>query len=157
MSKLREVCLLIGRVEGRDVVLWSDASESAVALPDSRARWEAIWSRRDVVVEIAHSHPVGPEAFSREDETTMGALVTALGRPVTFSVVAPNRMVRCTFDNTRSNEDYVTTFVEDEPWWASLLRLASSMRLSTTPPPTPAPTPPRPAGEPQIPKTPKEE
>ncbi len=146
--------MLIGRVEGRDVVLWSDASESAVALPDSRARWEAIWSRRDDVVEIAHSHPVGPEAFSREDETTMGALVTALGRPLTFSVVAPNRMVRCSFDNARSNEHYVTSFVEDEPWWASLLRLASSMRLCTTPPPTPSPTP---TGEPQIPKAPKEE
>ena len=107
-----------------DVVLWSDASESPVALPDSRARWEAIWSRRDRIVEIAHSHPVGPEAFSREDETTMMALVTALGRPLTFSVVAPRRMVRTT---QRPNEDYVASIVECEPWWASLLRLASSM------------------------------
>ena len=126
-----------------DVVLWSDASDSPVALPDSRARWEAIWSRRDVVVEIAHSHPVGPEAFSREDETTMAALVSALGRPLTFSVVAPQRMVRTTFDpagsksSKSSSEDYVTTFVEDEPWWASLLRLASSMSTrETLAPPT---------------------
>ncbi len=111
-----------------DVVLWSDASDSPVALPDSRARWEAIWSRRDRIVEITHSHPIGPQAFSREDETTMAALVTALGRPITFSVVAPNGMVRTT---QTPNEDYVAANVEAEPWWASLLRLASNSNPRT--------------------------
>ena len=125
--QLREVCMLIGE---DDVVLWSDASDSPVALPDSRARWEAIWSRREKIVEIAHSHPVGPEAFSREDETTMVALVTALGRPMTFSVVAPRGMVRCI---KQLDEDFVVSSVESErePWWASLLRLASSMTSKT--------------------------
>lgn len=127
MAAMREVLLLIGE---DDVVLWSDASGSPVALPDSRARWEAIWSRRDRIVEIAHSHPVGPHAFSREDETTMAALVTALGRPLTFSVVAPNRMVRCTKKN---DEAFEVVNVQDEPWWATLLRLASGMTSSKTP------------------------
>jgi len=123
MVKMREVLLLLGE---DDVVLWSDASDSPVALPDSRARWEAIWSRREQLVEIAHSHPVGPLAFSHEDETTMAALLTALGRPITFSVVAPHGMVRCT---KRLGEDSPVWPVERarEPWWASLLRLASSM------------------------------
>jgi hypothetical protein len=127
MANMREVLLLLGE---DDVVLWSDASDSPVALPDSRARWEAIWSRRDRIVEIAHSHPVGPQAFSHEDETTMAALVTALGRPITFSVVAPRGMVRCT---KKLDEDSVVTLVEceHEPWWASLLRLASSMTANT--------------------------
>ncbi len=119
---MREVLLLIGE---DDVVLWSDASDSPVALPDSRARWEAFWSRRDRIVEIAHSHPVGPQAFSREDETTMSALVSALGRPLTFAVVAPSGMVRC---NKKNDERFDVTNVEDEPWWASLLRLASNMK-----------------------------
>jgi len=113
---MREVCLLVGR---NDVVLWSDASDSPVALPDSRARWEAIWSRRARIVEIAHSHPVGPLAFSREDETTMDALTSALGKKLVYSVVAPNGMVR-----VKKQKTFV---VEDEPWWASLLRLASGM------------------------------
>ena len=132
MVKMREVLLLVGEGE---VVLWSDASDSPVALPDSRARWEEIWSRREQIVEIAHSHPVGPQAFSREDETTMAALVTALGRPITFSVVAPHGMVRCTKE---LDEDLVVTLVESEPWWASLLRLAARMtqasRDKKTPP-----------------------
>lgn len=117
MKNLREVLLLIG--EG-DIILWSDASDSPVALPDSRARWEAIWSRRDAIVEIAHSHPAGPEAFSQEDETTMSALVAALGRNLVFSVVAPSKMIR------RVNDQ--TAYVDVEPWWASLLRLASGMK-----------------------------
>ncbi len=126
---MREVCFLIG--EG-DVVLWSDASNSPVALPDSRARWEAIWSRREALVEIAHSHPIGPLAFSNEDETTMAALVVALGRPITFSVVAPTGMVRVTKDS-RDDEERRASVVqvgslESEPWWAALLRLASGMR-----------------------------
>jgi hypothetical protein len=127
MVKLREVLLLIGE---DDVVLWSDASDSPVALPDSRARWEQIWSRRARIVEIAHSHPVGPQAFSREDETTMAALVTALGRPITFSVVAPHGMVRCMKKN---DERFEVSLVESEPWWASLLRLASSMETKKIP------------------------
>ena len=61
-------------------VLWSDAGVSPVALADSRARWEAIWRLREQLVEIAHSHPVGPLAFSQEDETTMAALARALAR-----------------------------------------------------------------------------
>jgi hypothetical protein len=142
MATMREVLLLIGE---DDVVLWSDASDSPVALPDSRERWEAIWSRRERIVEIAHSHPIGPQAFSREDETTMAALVTALGRPLTFSVVAPNGMVRCVV--APHNEDSPVSIVEDEPWWASLLRFASSMRRRSTADRLP----------PQTPKTPQEE
>lgn len=122
---MREVLLLLGE---EDVVLWSDASGSAVSLPDSRTRWEQIWSRREQIVEIAHSHPVGPQAFSREDETTMAALVTALGRPITFSVVAPHGMVRCV---KKLDEDLSVSLVQDEPWWASLLRLASGMTPRT--------------------------
>jgi hypothetical protein len=112
----REVMLLIGVA---DVVLWSDASSSPVALPDSRERWETIWRLRADIVEIAHSHPIGPLAFSLEDETTMRALRDALGRTPVFSVVAPDGMMRRQGDTDAS--------VKPEPWWAALLRLASGM------------------------------
>jgi hypothetical protein len=115
---LREVCLLVGR--GGEV-LWSDASASPVALPDSRARWEAIWERRVELAEIAHSHPLGPRAFSSEDESTMAALESALGRPLRFSVVAPTGMIE-----RRDGADRLGARAE-EPWWADLLRLASGM------------------------------
>jgi len=114
--KTREVCLLIGK---GGVVLWGDASDSAVLLPDSRARWEAIWRLREELEEIAHSHPVGPLGFSAEDETTMEALTAALGRPLRFSVVAPEGMV--------VREGGRDVPVAEEPWWALRLRVASGM------------------------------
>ncbi|HUS63869.1 MAG TPA: Mov34/MPN/PAD-1 family protein [Kofleriaceae bacterium] len=112
----REVCFLLG---AGGAILWADASDSPAALPDSRARWEAIWSRRADLTEIAHSHPVGPAAFSREDETTMEALDGALGRAVRFSVVAPRVTI--------AREGGRVVEVRPEPWWAPLLRLASGM------------------------------
>ncbi|RKH38700.1 hypothetical protein [Corallococcus sicarius] len=112
----REVCLLIGP---GDVVLWGDSFDDPQALPDSRERWEAIWSLRDMLVEVTHSHPEGPLGFSSEDETTMAALQAALGRPLRFSVVAPDGMV------ARVGGEDVP--VRPEPPWAAPLRIASGL------------------------------
>lgn len=113
----REVFFLIGR-DG--ALLWSDASDSPSALPDSRARWEAIWKHKHELEELAHSHPAGPLAFSHEDETTMEALESALGKKLRFTVVAPNGMIV----RTKAGSERV----DPEPWWSALLRLASGMR-----------------------------
>jgi hypothetical protein len=118
-----EVFFLIDR-DG--AVLWSDASDSPARLPDSRARWEANWSRRAALVEIAHSHPIGPLAFSSEDESTMEALLSALGKQVRFSVVAPSGMI------ARQGGRDERVFAE--PWWAGLLRRASGMPEAPPPP-----------------------
>ena len=116
MAERREVCFVIGR---GGAILRSDASTSPVSLPDSRARWEAIWEARGELEEIAHSHPFGPLGFSAEDESTIEALTSALGKAPTFSVVAPHGMIR-----RQEGED---RRVLEEPWWAGLLRLASGM------------------------------
>jgi hypothetical protein len=113
----REVCFLI---DGEGRILWSDASTSPVSLPDSRARWEAIWHHRAQLAEISHSHPIGPLAFSHEDETTMEALIEALGTRPRFSVVAPDGML------VRDKQGQQSRATE-EPWWTHLLRLASGM------------------------------
>ena len=114
----REVCFLI---DGEGQVIWSDASESPVALPDSRSRWQAIWDNRERLTEIAHSHPVGPHAFSHEDTTTMEALNAALGRRVRFSVVSPTGML---VRDSDGNDQEVAT----EPPWTVELRALSGMR-----------------------------
>lgn len=112
----REVCFLIGP---GDAVLWSDASDSPLALPDSRDRWEAIWQRRAELVEIAHSHPLGPAHFSAEDISTMHALDDALGKRCRFSLVTPTQyLVRGERD-----EAIVTT----APPWVAALRVASGL------------------------------
>jgi hypothetical protein len=112
-----EVSVLIGR---GGAILWADASGSPAALPDSRARWQAIWSHRDELEHIVHTHPLGPAAFSAEDESTMQAIDSALGRAMRYTVVAPRVMI------SRVGGD--TTHISPEPWWADLIRLASGMR-----------------------------
>jgi hypothetical protein len=112
----REHFFLVGPDER---VLYRDAGESAVRIPDARARWEAIWERRATVVEIAHSHPIGPLAFSAEDETTMAAIESALGKRVVFSVVAPDGMLR--------RQEGRDVRVSCEPRWAGELREVSGM------------------------------
>ena len=125
-----EVFFLVGR---GGALLWSDASASPVLLPDSRARWEAIWRHREELEEIAHSHPVGPLAFSSEDETTMEALTLALGKPLRFSVVAPGGII--------ARQEGREERVPEEPWWASLLRRASGMPFAAGPAPEQSDTP----------------
>jgi hypothetical protein len=117
MSARVEVCFLLG---ARDTVLWSDSSSSASAMPDSRARWEAIWECRHELVEIAHSHPVGPLLFSTEDDTTMQAIDAALGRALAYSVVTPRGMLR-------KHPDGRVEVDHNEPWWVAVLRAASGM------------------------------
>ncbi len=117
---MTEVCILLDR---HGHILWADAGTSPTALPDSRARWDAIWANRDVLDAIAHSHPVGPSSFSEEDLSTMAAIDAALGRELRYMVVAPRAVV------TRSGD--ATTPLDPEPWWADLLRLASGMRKDT--------------------------
>jgi hypothetical protein len=116
---MREVCFLIGR---GDAILYADASDSPAALPDSRARWEAIWRHRDELDAIVHSHPVGPAAFSSEDESTMQAVDSALGRSMRYCVVAPRAVI------SRTGIDAAIEKLSPEPWWAGVLRLASGMR-----------------------------
>lgn len=126
----REVLVLLGQ---GDVVLWADASDDPSYLPDSRERWDAVWALRDAIVEIAHTHPRGPLAFSSEDETTMRAITSGLGRSLVFSVVAPRGMLRREVHPPASLEERAPgdplsprdTRVELEPWWAPLLRLSS--------------------------------
>ena len=127
----REVCFLIGK---GGAILWADASDSPVALPDSRDRWEAFWQLREDLAEIAHSHPVGPSAFSAEDESTMEALDSALGKVMRYMVVAPRvTIVKAGEAAVSPVGDFqgsrdVPEQVSPEPWWAALLRLASGMR-----------------------------
>ncbi len=49
----------------------------------------------------------------------MEALGSALAMPLRFSVVAPTGMIR--------REENRDSLVEEEPWWAPLLRATSGM------------------------------
>jgi len=65
---VREVFFVIGR---GGAVLWSDAGDSAAALPDTRERWDAIWRLRGEIEELAHSHPGGTAFPSAADARSL--------------------------------------------------------------------------------------
>jgi hypothetical protein len=112
----REVFFLIG---AGGEVLWRDTADSPLALPDSRARWEAIWAHRAVAVELCHSHPLGPEDFSAEDVSTMRALDAALGKRLRCSLVTPTQYL------VRNDDDHAVP--EEAPAWVVELRAASGL------------------------------
>lgn len=118
-----EVCFLIGLAGGHEVILDADLSADPAALPDSRARWSAIWRHRRTLTTIAHTHPSGAARFSLEDETTMTAIDAALGVRLTYSVVTAGAMLRRLPDGTETSVPGA-----DEPWWAGPLRAASGIR-----------------------------
>ena len=118
MTTSREVFLAIG-TEGE--ILWSDASTTAYALPDSRERWLAIWRVRAQLKWLVHSHPHGPRAFSSEDVSTMQALDAALGKSLQYAVLAPDGLV------SRDGAGGEDVRSDVKPWWVELLRLASGM------------------------------
>ena len=107
-------------LDDRGAVLWADCSSDASRIPDSRDRWEAIWERRGSVAEIAHSHPGGMLAFSTEDETTMAAIDSALGRDLAYSIVTDAGVLR-------KPAGGAPVIDQNEPWWVALLRLISRM------------------------------
>ena len=118
MVTLTEVCFLL---DAEGAVLWRDSSGDPAALPDSLERWQAIWAHREVLAEVAHSHPRGPLAFSAEDLSTMDALDAALGRPLAYAVVTADNLLRRRPDGR--------TLVENvEPAWVADLRMASGLR-----------------------------
>jgi hypothetical protein len=114
-----EVCFLLDAA-GR--ILWQDASGDPAALPDSRDRWSAIWAHRMVLAEVAHSHPGGLLAFSEQDRTTMEAIDAALGRPLAYSVVTADNLLR-------RGPDGRTLVIAPEPAWVADLRAASGMEV----------------------------
>ena len=109
---MKEVCFLLC---GEAIVRISMGSASAI--PDSEARWKTIWTHRDQITEIVHTHPGGMLRFSQEDLTTMEAVEAALGGSLQWSIVTEDRFMT-RLDGEDRNRD-------DEPWWFRVVRQIS--------------------------------
>lgn len=115
----REVVFLYAA--GQDRILGMGVGSSSIEIEDSRSLWDQIWTNRDAITEIAHTHPVGPGRLSGTDIETARAVVQALGKPVLFTVVHPNGYASQMFFPDGTEGD---TVHRDGPlrwWWMNLM------------------------------------
>ena len=74
---------------GGKALYWHDpGGASAGALPDSRDLWEVLWSQREKLGGVAHTHPGGGiPGPSHTDLTTWAAVEAALGKRLIWPIV----------------------------------------------------------------------
>ena len=118
-SEAREVVFLYAAED--DHIVGAGFGLSAVAIDDSRLLWDQIWENRGIITEIAHSHPLGPANFSSTDLETAAAVVKALGKSITFTVVHPGGLLRRQFHPAGEAAVEERTLTRDQPWWIDLL------------------------------------
>ncbi|MEM7394927.1 MAG: hypothetical protein AAF492_21555 [Verrucomicrobiota bacterium] len=109
---MKEICLLL--IDDR---LLRCTFGTATTVPDSRERWEAIWTYRHAITDIVHTHPGNFLGFSEEDRTTMQAVEAGTGQRYTWSIV--------TLSGYLSKRDEHQFLNRSRPWWLAPLRLLS--------------------------------
>jgi hypothetical protein len=120
-----EAGVLIDR-DGEPLYWHLPPGRSAGALPDSRELWDLIWTNREHISGIAHSHPGGGiPGPSHEDVTTFSAIELALGRRLSWWITSSERTVLVRWSGP-GPYDYVPELLDRDPRWVAELR-----RLST--------------------------
>lgn len=87
-----EVVVLVGiDAIGQEVPLYVHVptQPSVAAVPDSPDLWAVIWSLRDRLVGIAHTHPPGAMEPSSQDLATVRGVERALGRTIFWWILDP--------------------------------------------------------------------
>lgn len=97
-------------------------NRTSVALPDDYGLWDFIWSRRDEVAGIAHTHPgFGRTSYSYEDVTTFSAIELALGRRLQWWIATEDCLMLAIWAGPGKYE-YALHKLADEPLWLPRLR-----------------------------------
>jgi hypothetical protein len=109
---MREVCFIL---IGEKILRAYFGSQTRI--PDSAERWQTIWTHRNEITEIAHSHPGKFLDFSHEDLTTIEAVEAGTGKKFVWSVVTKGGFL--------SRESGNDMHREDAPWWVEFLRKLS--------------------------------
>lgn len=111
---------------GEDVLFWHvPPGRSRVALPDSRALWDVLWTHRATLVGFAHTHPgIGPPVPSTEDVTTFAAVEAALGRRLVWWISTEDVLVRLGFAGPGAGDYEACREGRAPPWLAGLRQLS---------------------------------
>lgn len=72
---------------------------TAASIPDSRDLWMVLWSGRERLAGVAHTHPAGATQPSATDLVTFRACEDGLGRRLSWWIVTPTEVMLCTHDS----------------------------------------------------------
>ena len=73
---------------------------TAASIPDSRDLWMVLWSGRERLAGVAHTHPAGVDQPSGIDLVTFRACEDGLGRRLSWWIVTPTEVMLCSHDET---------------------------------------------------------
>jgi len=119
---MMEAGVVIDR-DGEPIHWHVPAGRTAGSLPDSRELWDVLWSNRDRLAGVAHSHPGGGiPGPSHEDVTTFSAVELALGRRLDWWITSADAVVVLRWQGP-DKYDYRAERVDPEPAWTARLRL----------------------------------
>ena len=104
---------------------------SAVSLPDSRKLWDLLWSQRDSLLGVAHSHPGNLLRPSLVDVSTFAAVEAGLGRRLFWWIVTQESLAVYRYHPRTGGYEIVRTPLtepmnEETPSWVASLRHLSS-------------------------------
>jgi hypothetical protein len=117
--------------EGR-VIFWlgpNGCSEGAIA--DSQILWDRIWSDRDRIGGVAHTHPwEGPTTASTTDLTTWAAIEAGLGTRLYWPIVTLTHVEFFTyFDDAGGYGRVMEVDFRDTEHWHNIVK---RLRLNST-------------------------
>lgn len=121
---MTEVGVVVG-LDGTALHWHLPPDRSAGALPDSVDLWEVLWTRRQEVLGIAHSHPgAGVPVPSWTDLTTFAAIEAGLGRRLRWWITSADELIELRWVGP-NKLDYQAHAVDDRefPWVGELRRL----------------------------------
>jgi hypothetical protein len=112
--------------EGQPIHWHVPPGRTAGSLPDSRQLWHVLWTNRERLLGIAHSHAgQGEPGPSWEDVTTFSALELALGRRLDWWITSADAVVVMRWVGPEKYA-YRTALLSEEPAWVAHLRELSN-------------------------------
>jgi hypothetical protein len=118
---MKETGVVIDR-NGSPIHWHAPAGRTGGSLPDSRELWDVLWSSRERLGGVAHTHPGGGvPGPSREDITTFSAVELALGRCLDWWIASADAVVVVRWVGP-GTYDYEVSRLAEEPAWTARLR-----------------------------------
>jgi hypothetical protein len=117
---------VVFNTEGEAIYWHLPEDRSGGYIPDNRDLWEVLWTNRETLGGVAHTHPwKGPAVPSTTDLTTFAAIEEALGKRLLWPLITFTNCIFLKWEGP-SRLNYVrTAFTYSQIPWIDQLRKES--------------------------------